>query len=63
MAVDLAFRKIRKKLEQLESKLKIIDAENSRLVIIMKEKEETIEFIQNKCDTLEDTLKAERRKS
>ena len=42
----------------VESKLKIIDSENSRLEVTMKGKEKTIEFMLNKCNTLEDPLKA-----
>ena len=55
--------KLDARIKQLESKLMIIDSENSRLVVTVKEKEETLEFMQNKCNTLEDTIKAERRKS
>jgi hypothetical protein len=49
--------------EQLESKLKMLDLENRTLSVTKKENEETIESLQNKCETMEETIRIERKKS
>ena len=56
-------RVLEAKVKQLESSLKKVYAKKHKLVEVLKEREETLETLQTKCDVIEETMKVERKKS